>query len=54
MLMKKGKDIVEGESVILAACFMAHLGHLSLMKIMLIAFCGTLFADQTLFYVPSL
>lgn len=44
-------SMVEGESVILVACFMAHLGHLSLTKIMIIAFCGTLFADQTLYYI---
>ena len=44
-------SLVEGESVILAACFMAHLGYLSLIKIMAIAFCGTLFADQALYYV---
>jgi len=44
-------SLVEGESVILAACFLAHLGHLSLIKIMIIAFCGTLFADQALYYV---
>jgi membrane protein DedA with SNARE-associated domain len=44
-------SLVEGESVILVACFMAHLGYLSLSKIMIIAFCGTLFADQTLYYV---
>ena len=44
-------SLVEGESVILVACFMAHLGYLSLIKIMVIAFCGTLFADQALYYV---
>jgi membrane protein DedA with SNARE-associated domain len=44
-------SLVEGESVILVACFMAHLGYLSLGKIMIIAFCGTLFADQALYYV---
>ncbi|MDF3033984.1 MAG: hypothetical protein K0R76_938 [Alphaproteobacteria bacterium] len=44
-------SLVEGESVILVACFMAHLGYLSLTKIMVIAFCGTLFADQALYYV---
>jgi membrane protein DedA with SNARE-associated domain len=44
-------SLVEGESVILVACFMAHLGYLSLIKIMIIAFCGTLFADQALYYV---
>jgi len=44
-------SLVEGESVILVACFMAQLGYLSLIKIMIIAFCGTLFADQALYYV---
>jgi membrane protein DedA with SNARE-associated domain len=44
-------SLVEGESVILVACFMAYLGYLSLIKIMIVAFCGTLFADQTLYYV---
>lgn len=44
-------SLVEGESVILVACFMAHLGYLSLTKIIIVAFCGTLFADQTLYYV---
>lgn len=44
-------SLVEGESVILVACFMAHLGYLSLTKIMIVAFCGTLFADQALYYV---
>lgn len=44
-------SLVEGESVILVACFMAHLGYLSLTKIMIIAFIGTLFADQALYYV---
>lgn len=44
-------SLVEGESVILVATFMAHLGYLSLTKIMIIAFCGTLFADQALYYV---
>jgi len=44
-------SLVEGESVILVACFMAHLGYLSLAKIMIIAFCGTLFADQALYYI---
>ena len=44
-------SLVEGESVILVACLMAHLGYLSLIKIMIIAFAGTLFADQALFYI---
>jgi membrane protein DedA with SNARE-associated domain len=44
-------SLVEGESVILVACLLAHLGYLSLIKIMIVAFCGTLFADQALYYV---
>ncbi len=44
-------SMVEGESVILTASFMAYQGILSLPKIMIIAFLGTLFADQALFYV---
>jgi membrane protein DedA with SNARE-associated domain len=44
-------SLVEGESVIFVACFMAQLGYLSLTKIMIVAFCGTLFADQALYYV---
>lgn len=44
-------SLVEGESVILVACLMAQLGYLSLTKIMIVAFIGTLFADQTLYYV---
>lgn len=44
-------SLVEGESVILTASFMAYQGHLSLPKIMIIAFFGTLIADTTLFFV---
>lgn len=44
-------SLVEGESVIFVACLMAQLGYLSLIKIMIIAFTGTLFADQTLYYI---
>lgn len=44
-------SMVEGESVILTASFMAYQGYLSLPKIMIIAFLGTLFADQALYYV---
>ena len=44
-------SMVEGESVILTACVMAHLGYLSIYKIAIIAFLGTLFADQGLYYL---
>lgn len=44
-------SMVEGESVILTASFMAYKGILSLPKIMIIAFLGTFFADQALYYV---
>lgn len=44
-------SLVEGESVILTASAMASQGYLSLPKIMIIAFFGTLFADQALFFV---
>lgn len=43
--------MVEGESVILTACVMAYLGYLSIIKVVVIAFLGTLIADQTLYYV---
>lgn len=43
--------MIEGESIILTACVMAYLGYLSLTKIVMIAFVGTVFADQSLFYV---
>lgn len=43
--------MVEGESVILAACVMAYMGYLSVAKIVVIAFLGTLIADQGLYYV---
>lgn len=42
-------SMIEGESVILTACFLAYQGYMSLPKIMIIAFCGTLFADQALY-----
>jgi membrane protein DedA with SNARE-associated domain len=44
-------SLVEGESVILTASAMARLGHLNIYKVALIAFCGTLIADQGLFFV---
>ena len=43
--------MVEGESVILTASFLAYQGYLSITKIMIIAFFGTLFADQALYQV---
>jgi membrane protein DedA with SNARE-associated domain len=46
--------MIEGESVILTACIMAYLGYLSIAKIVIISFLGTLFADQGLYYVGRL
>ena len=43
--------LVEGESVILTASAMASLGHLSIIKVAIIAFIGTLIADQGLYLV---
>lgn len=44
-------SLIEGESVILTASSMAAAGYLSLPKIMIIAFLGTLTADQVLYIV---
>lgn len=44
-------SLIEGESVIFIAGFFAHEGYLSLPKIILVAFTGTLFADQILYFV---
>lgn len=44
-------SLVEGESVILTASAMARLGHLSIYKVGIIAFTGTLIADQILYLV---
>ncbi len=44
-------SLVEGESVILTASAMARLGHLSIYKVGIIAFTGTLIADQVLYFV---
>lgn len=44
-------SMIEGESVILTASFFAYKGILSLPKVMIIAFLGTLFADQALYFV---
>ncbi|MEI8294967.1 MAG: DedA family protein [Alphaproteobacteria bacterium] len=43
--------MVEGESIILTASFLAAQGYLSISYVMLVAFLGTLFADQGLFFV---
>lgn len=47
-------SLIEGESVILTAGFLASQGYLSLPKIILVSFTGTLIADQTLFFVGHL
>jgi membrane protein DedA with SNARE-associated domain len=47
-------SMIEGESVILTACVMAYMGYLSIAKIVVIAFIGTLLADQGLYYVGRL
>lgn len=44
-------SFVEGESVILTASAMAYAGHLDIIKVMLVAFIGTLIADQLLFFL---
>ncbi len=44
-------SLVEGESVIFMAGFLAHEGYLSLSKIIIVSFLGTLLADQALYYV---
>lgn len=44
-------SLIEGESVILTAGYLASLGKLNLYLIMLIAFIGTLIADQSTFYI---
>ena len=44
-------SLIEGESIILAACVLAAAGHLNIYKIMIIAFIGTLIADQALYYL---
>jgi membrane protein DedA with SNARE-associated domain len=43
--------MIEGESVIFIAGFFAHEGYLSLPKIIIVSFIGTLFADQALYFV---
>ncbi len=44
-------SLVEGESVIFVAGFLAHEGYLSLPKIIIVSFVGTLIADLVLYQV---
>ncbi len=44
-------SMVEGESIIFAAGLLAHEGYLSIYKVTLIAFVGTLVADQSLYFM---
>lgn len=44
-------SLVEGESVILTASSLAYFGHLNIYKVMIVAFLGTLFADQILYMI---
>ena len=43
--------LLEGETVLIAAGFAAHLGHLSLTWVILIAFAGSLSGDQCSFFL---
>jgi membrane protein DedA with SNARE-associated domain len=47
-------SLIEGESIILPAGYFASQGYLSLFKIILIAFFGTVIADQLLFVFGKL
>lgn len=44
-------SLIEGESIILTAGFLAHEGYLSLWKIIVLSFFGSLMADQALYHV---
>lgn len=44
-------SLIEGESIILPAGAFAHAGYLVLWKVILVAFTGTLLADQSLYYL---
>lgn len=44
-------SMIEGESIIFIAGFFAHEGYLSLPKIIIVSFFGTLLADQALYFV---
>lgn len=44
-------SLVEGESIIFVAGWLAHEGYLSLYKIILVSFSGSFIADQSLFLI---
>ncbi|WP_023492010.1 DedA family protein [Holospora undulata] len=44
-------SLIEGESIILTSSAMAAAGYFSIQKIMIIAFCGTVLADQGLYFL---
>lgn len=44
-------SLIEGESIILSASALAYMGYLNLYYIMGLAFCGTWFADQMLYFL---
>lgn len=44
-------SFIEGESVVLTVSFLAFKGYFNIYLVTLIAFCGTLAADQTMFFV---
>ena len=44
-------SLIEGESIILTASALASQGHLDIIKVGILAFLGTLFADQGMYYV---
>lgn len=44
-------SMIEGESIIFLAGFLAHEGYLSLPKIIIVSFFGTLIADQALYFL---
>ncbi|ETZ06782.1 inner membrane protein YohD [Holospora obtusa F1] len=47
-------SLIEGESIILTSSAMAAAGYFSIQKIMIIAFFGTLLADQALYFLGYL
>lgn len=44
-------SMIEGESIILTASFLAAHGYMSITKVAIISFLGTLIADQGLFFI---
>ena len=45
---------IEGETILIAAGFAAHLGHLSLTWVILVAFAGSLSGDQFYFFLARI